>query len=819
MRFVALFILVFLRSVLHGQLAPRSAQKVHTATRLHDKVSIDIDADLSDLAWESAAVASGFKQFEPIPGDPASFDSEVKVLYDNEFLYVGALLHDPEPDKILRQLSVRDQRDNTAWFGVTIDPYQQTQLGFAFIVSAAGVQQDLLVTSEDDDETWNAVWESAVRITDDGWVVELKIPYSAIRFPDVPVQEWGIQFAREIRRFRERTFWNPVLPTVNGFLTQFGKLQGIKDIKPPVRLQLTPFAIGYYDRAKQVGSDAVGEAYYSGGMDLKYGINDAFTLDMTLIPDFGQVRSDNKVLNLSPFEVFFEEQRQFFTEGVELFEKADLFYSRRIGGAPINRSALFAAMDSTDVVIDDPLTTRLLNASKVSGRTSTGLGIGVLNAISGPTKATIESSTGEVRQVETNPLTNYNVVVLDQNLRANSSITLTNTNVWRSGSTYDANVTSLDWDLKDRRQRYGIFGNYALSQKYGPSTELGAQYNLGVAKVSGNVTAEAGYYVETDTYDRNDLGFLQANNEQVFFGEVNYDNYQPKNSDLYQRWRLYLSAGYEKLYAPNVYTSAGLNFGGFWLQQSRDGYGFDVDIQPSRGYDYFEPRVLDFSRRVARHPSARINTFISTDYRKVLALDARIRHRAYFGNDRDETQVRLAPRIRFSDRLFTVLSTTYTNRNREPGFVGVVESPEIGLEPLIGERKRDIVESILSVDYIFSPLISLDGRLRHYWDRVRYENFGLLQEDGFIPENGPQGLEQRYDRNFNIFNVDLFFTWRFAPGSDLIAVWKNSITKINDAYERNYLQNLTGLGEGDQFDSFSIRVIYFLDYDAVRRRL
>ena len=177
-------------------------------------------------------------------------------------------------------------------------------------------------------------------------------------------------------------------------------------------------------------------------MDIRYGINDAFTLDMTLIPDFGEAISDNQVLNLGPFEVRFDENRQFFKEGIELFNKGNLFYSRRIGGAPLNYSSLGDMISEGDSILFNPSETQLINATKVSGRNTNGLGIGVFNAVSARSVAEVIGANDEIREVETNPLTNYNVLVLDQNLKNNSSVSFVNTNVLRFGSEYDANVSA-----------------------------------------------------------------------------------------------------------------------------------------------------------------------------------------------------------------------------------------------------------------------------------------------------------------------------------------------------------------------------------------
>ena len=191
-------------------------------------------------------------------------------------------------------------------------------------------------------------------------------------------------------------FWSEIDPQENGFLNQSGYLKGVKDVVSPIRLQATPFIAVYGEHYKDKNADQVNSYGHSfnGGMDIKYGINDAFTLDMTLIPDFGEAQSDNQVLNLSPFEVRFDENRQFFTEGTELFNKGNLFYSRRIGGRPINASKAYANLDDGETVINNPISTQLINASKVSGRTKGGLGLGVFNAVSARTFATIENALG-----------------------------------------------------------------------------------------------------------------------------------------------------------------------------------------------------------------------------------------------------------------------------------------------------------------------------------------------------------------------------------------------------------------------------------------
>src|SRR4030042_1760614 len=220
---------------------------------------------------------------------------------------------------------------------------------------------------DNEDSNWNAVWESKTRITEKGWVVEMKIPYSALRFPDKEVHTWGLNMFRNIRRYNSNNSWSLVDRNVSGFIHQEGELTGIKNIKPPVRLSLSPYLATYMEtRSDKTKPDFT----YKGGLYLKYGLSESFTLDMMLIPDFGQIQSDDKELNLSPYELYYDEKRQFFTEGTELFQRADIFYSRRIGGAPRFSGDAEFSMSAKEVVDYNPVETQLLNATKRSGGTS-----------------------------------------------------------------------------------------------------------------------------------------------------------------------------------------------------------------------------------------------------------------------------------------------------------------------------------------------------------------------------------------------------------------------------------------------------------------
>ena len=429
------------------------AQKKTLQTFFLDSNLVTVDGVLDEPFWGEANTAVDFIQNAPNPGKKERYPTIVYVAYTNDGIYVGAKLFDLSRDSVPSELTNRDEVGNASFFGISLSPYNDGQNGFEFFTTSAGVQVDTKIALDQQDYSWNGVWQNKVAWHTWGWSVEMYIPYTNLRFPKNEIQSWACQFSRYNRKYRETEFWNEVKPEQSGFLNQAGVLTGLQNLDPPVRLALFPYVSSYYE---QFGSKQ--DVIVNGGLDVKWGVTDAFTLDATLIPDFGQVQSDDQVLNLSPFEVQFNENRQFFTEGTELFNKAGLFYSRRVGGAPLNVIDAYDGLAEGDSVTSSPSANRLVNASKFSGRTKSGLGIGVFNAITDRNFISIQNVEGDRRKVEVNPLSNYSVIVLDQNLKNNSYITLTNTNVLRSGVTYDANVTAVNFNIKNKPNTFFVEG-------------------------------------------------------------------------------------------------------------------------------------------------------------------------------------------------------------------------------------------------------------------------------------------------------------------------------------------------------------------------
>jgi hypothetical protein len=266
--------------------------------------SFKIDGNLDEAAWKDAPVATDFIEFRPNFGAKEKNKTEVRILYDNSFVYVGGYCHD-SPDSISRELAGRDNVGNSDFVGVIFDTYNDKINAVGFYVTTTGEQFDAKYSADPmggEDANWNSVYESEAKIHKDGWSFEMKIPYSALRFTSKDNQTWGLNIIRRRQKTTQQFFWNKVDPNVNGFINQEGEWTGIEKIKSPIRLSFSPY-LSFYANHYPYNTKGVKNttASINGGMDIKYGISQSFTLDMTLIPDFGQVQSDNIVFNRSPF--------------------------------------------------------------------------------------------------------------------------------------------------------------------------------------------------------------------------------------------------------------------------------------------------------------------------------------------------------------------------------------------------------------------------------------------------------------------------------------------------------------------------------------
>lgn len=804
---------------------------------------IRLDGELSEAAWQTATPATDFIENRPTPGRPERHRTEARLLYDDAAIYVGAVLHDVAPDSILRELSARDNLGNTDFFGVFFDTYHDGLNGYGFFVTPAGVQLDARYSSagaggDDDggeDFSWNAVWDARTAQQGTDWVVEMRIPHSAVRFSAAAVQEWGINFSRQRQSTRQQFFWNAVRPEVNGFINQSGVLTGLENLHPPLRLSLTPYVSGYLNHGPTTPDGRMQTTRtVNGGADVKWGLNESFTLDATLVPDFGQVQSDNVVLNLSPFEVQFAENRPFFQEGVELFNKGGLFYSRRVGARPIGYYAVAGQLGAGERIRRNPGEARLINAAKLSGRTRGGLGIGVFNGLTRPMDATVATPDGAERDIPTSPLTNYNLVVLDQSLPHNSYVTLVNTNVWRRGATYDANVTGGLFRFADKTNTYALTGRLTHSRRQGRAfgsdekidDTAGTAWRAEAGKVSGTWQYSLSTQVETDTYNPNDLALLFNNNSVVQRTNLSYNRYSPFQTPLggFNNFFAWTGGWGSVLYRPRRVQEAGA-YAGFNTTHTSTFTTVEVNVDATPGWqrDFFEPRTEPLGAHwLRRPPTWAASVWVSTDYRRKWAVDASGGYRGTRQAHRDVVDVGFGPRYRFSNQFSLRHRLDWQRARREEGYFGgpdedvAADAPYVG-RLLLGARTRTTVTNTLTATYIFTNRMSLTARGRHYVSSARYTAFFELLEGG---ERRPTTYARNRDVTFNAVNLDVVFSWWFAPGSEVAIVWKDAIATTTSAEAATplYFTNLSTTLNAPQNNALSVKVLYFLDWLALRRQ-
>lgn len=764
-----------------------------------------IDGVLDDDAWKNADIAKDFVMFRPAVGDlePKNQKTEVRVVYDDEAIYFGAYLYDDQV--VPKQIANRDNFGIVDWFEASINPNNDSQNDTDFLVQTSGNQLDAKSSPDGRDFSWSAVWDSKVTVVNDGWIVEMKIPYSALRFSNQEVQTWGINFRRRFANTRNQYTWNLIDPTIGRKQQYAGTLTGIENIKPPIRLSFSPYASAEYN-----SFDGENSFSKSVGLDVKYGISESFTLDATLIPDFGQTAFDEIELNLGPFEQRYEEQRPFFTEGTEIFDKGNMFYSRRIGNKPINFHN-DDDLNSGEKLVENPEKVNMLNAIKISGRTKKGLGIGVFNAITEKTEAIIRNRiTNEVRNVTTEPFANYNVLVLDQQFNKNSSITFVNTNVLREGHVRDANASALLLNLVNKKNTYFIKGDIKMStiHENGAKTN-GVFFDTSFGNSAGKWQYELGYRMSDENYDINDLGIQNRNDYQRFSGDAFFRIFEP--TKIFRRFNFRTWANLRYRHSDGAYTGnhMGVDFNVTTLNQIT----FRLNLNGNIGtqYNYYEPR--EANRYYAHAPRQNYRIGFQSDPSKKLELRVNLRAGTRKPEDTSYINMQISPKYRFSDKFIINYAYDIENRKNEKGYVDALDDGTI----IFGNRERKNIINALTGQYSFSVKSSLALTFRHYWSPITYDSqFYLLEDDGSLALHP---YEEDNDLNYNIWNLDVSYTWQLAPGSQLIGLYRNAISNEDDQSYLGFNDNLINLFNQPKQQNFSLKLIYYIDYNNAQNWL
>ncbi|MCG9791412.1 DUF5916 domain-containing protein [Flavobacterium algicola] len=750
-------------------------------------------------------IAKDFIMYEPDNGKAIPFNkrTEVQVQHDNVALYITATMYDDQPSKILKEITTRDVFGASDHFSIYINGFNDGQQDYRFYVSAAGVQMDCIATKEEEDFTWDAIWDSKVKITDFGWTVEMKIPYAALRFPKSKNQTWGLNFMREIKRNVQKYTWNYIDTKIENPITQSGLLEGISDITPPTRLFFIPYVSAYYQH-DHYASDRTLKA----GLDIKYGINDAFTLDAILVPDFGQTKFDNAILNLEPFEQTLTENRPFFTEGTNLFNNGNLFYSRRIGGSPIvDYYTLADQIGTTEEITNYPTSVNLINAVKISGRTKKGLGIGFLNAVTQKTEATINNTDTNTSRKETvQPLTNYNIITLDQRFRQNSSVSLINTNTIRDGSYRDANVAGLIFDLNTTSNAYNLYGDYKYSTVKDIEDYDGYKASIGLSKTSGQFRYDMSVKYLSENYDTNDLAQLFYSNYRNAYLEGSYRIVNPTKVFNTLRAIQYFSTDVENTTNKLQTAVSSTQFKVSTLKN--DIFEVAVNLTPVETFDFYEPRVANRFVSIPEHINA-VFSFVSNPNRP-LSIIVEPSIIAYSEKNRNTYGLYFSSKYIFNTKLSLSFVSEYFLKENDRGFADF-DSDNI----IFGNRMRQISQNDFIGKYAITNRMSLNLTARYYWSYSDINQFLTLQNDGKLIDNST--FTENKNRNFNSWNFDLAYSYWFAPGSEISILYRNySQTSINEiAVDKKLNQNFLNVFDGNLTNILSVRIRYFIDYNSI----
>ncbi|MEO8554292.1 MAG: DUF5916 domain-containing protein, partial [Kofleriaceae bacterium] len=445
--------LIAATSAAHADAVPAGLRA--QATKLSGPITID--GRLEEPAWQTAPKQTHFVQRFPKDGGKPQLDTTFAILYDDQAIYVGVWLDDPEPAKIRAQLTRRDVDALADVVIVAFDSYHDRRTGYAFQLNAAGVQRDtLLFDDQNQDDTWDAVWTGNSTITAHGWTAEFRIPLSQLRYAD-DNKEWGVQVVRSVGRTTEQTSWSPWPRSAPQIVSKFGILEGLDKIPQSRRLELLPYVTGGVSLEPIDGGDPLNrhvDGRRGFGVDVKYGLGPAFTLSATINPDFGQVEADPSQVNLGPNELFFAEKRPFFLEGVDLFKLGigngdnqveGQFYSRRIGATPDTSNLDYQFIRPAEA-------TTIYGAMKLTGKTRDGWSLGLFDAVTGGEDAALIDENGSRQNPMVAALTNYAVGRVKRDFRDGKTF------VGISGTAVDRDLsgTPLAATLHDQAYSGGI---------------------------------------------------------------------------------------------------------------------------------------------------------------------------------------------------------------------------------------------------------------------------------------------------------------------------------------------------------------------------
>ncbi|MFA6110354.1 MAG: DUF5916 domain-containing protein [Candidatus Latescibacterota bacterium] len=778
-----------------------------------------IDGRLDDAVWALAPENSGFTQRDPKAGEPMTECTVFRILYDDEALYIGAMLYDREPDRIMARLARRDDWKQRDEFNVNLDPQHDHQTGNFFVVDPSGWMGDGVMWNDGwDDDSWDGVWDARTAILADGWSAELKIPYRVLRFSPREQYTWGLEVMRNIGRKNEWGQWTYIPREVNGWNSRFGHLEGIERIDPPRSLEVFPFGLGRVIASPGgVDGDGDTEATATAGVDLRYALNSGVSLNGTVNPDFGQVEADPAVLNLSVFETFLSERRPFFLEGNSVFETPGpfivgvdgptrLFHSRRIGRTP----SRFDLPDDGEEV-DRPDNTTLLGAMKLSGKTAGHTSFGVLEAVTDEEFARVDQPrvdpvSGAIdtvrRTVRVEPFTSYFVGRMQRDVRTGRTVGAQLTAV--NGQDFEpAYVGAVDAQLKWKENAYTVFARLAASQA-GQDEDRGEGWegDFYFSKFSGWIGGQVYADVRSEGFQANDLGYMDRAGRITTGAHLQLRRLEPWR--LGRRGEVNLNAWHHRN-LDGIELARGVNIN-LWNAYEND-WGSSAGLSHEfRVEDDLNTRGGPVMARPA-NTSWWVDTW--TDDRG--AVSGWVSYNGNRGLGGDNQRHRLSGEIGWRPRSNVELEVEpgYSRERTAAQWVDNVDDngDDEADHYVFGHLDSRTFEIQARGSIAFTPRLSLQAIVQPFVTTGDYEEIKELARPhsfAFIPY---EGLEDNPDFSQRSLRANVVLRWEYAPGSTLFAVWQQVHDwELEDADSPNF-EPLSGVGRSLTDDGDNILLL------------
>jgi hypothetical protein len=794
-----------------------------------------LDGRADDPAWASAQVIDKFLEYDPNEGKESRFRTEVRVVYDDRNMYVLARMYDPAPDSIVSLLSRRDVRTSSEQLKLVIDSYHDKKTAFQFCVNPAGVKRDYYVSQDNnEDDSWDAVWDVATRIDSLGWVAEFKIPFSQIRYAPGGDHTFGFMVVRDIARTATRDSWPLIKQKVQGYVSQAGELSGIGELPSPRRLEVVPYTVVKND-TRDFGDAHAGRAErydhpnkVTVGADVKYGLSSNLTLDATINPDFGQVEADPAQLNLTAFESFFSERRPFFLEGAGIFTFntacgdidsgcTGLFYSRRIGRSPQLAGTYGDATSAT--------ATPIAVAAKLTGRLANGFSVGLLDAVTQRMDGVVPVN-GRIAAIE--PATNYAVVRLqrdDPDGQGEMGLMVTGVNRRLDESTTpylrrSALATGLDMRRRFWNKNYELRSFVAVSDVQGSATSIadlqangvhffqrpdddvaydptrtslrGDAERISMSKFGGGHTRFQSVYQRfSPGFETNDLGYLQRADEQLFrnWFALQYN----EKTALYQKAFFNFNAS-ERWTAGGMVLGNGLNHN--MHIQMKNLWWLHLGMNVNELLTSYSDRDAFGGPALRRSPSKSAWTGIETDSRN--RLTGGLWFNGWKGDEGRSWSANASPwtELRVSSRFSASLSLNWDRNSDDKQFYD--RQGDRGVDTthyIFAHLDQTTLGLATRMNWTATPNLSFQFYGEPFQSNGRYTSFKELNdprnasyETRFKPFSNVGPGEHGF--NYRQFRSNAVLRYEYRPGSTLFVVWQqnrsNNLDPTDEGYQNGY---------------------------------